>query len=516
MTSAMTDVTLDPDRTEPTTPLQQDDCGVVRAWLGPPPSPNPEDDLAPLNAHLAALRRSQTPPQQRAMILGQLYCRSLTILNALRPGFADVSLPLPPETRGTARRLQELLRSLAEDMLATPNIMDGHLIRGLRELQATLLQSSLYALSQHLLISDLIASPAETGVWPLLHNTYATARRLKVANIVPEGSSSTLRDLYHSTLLLGCAQPASLTSRELEFLAACLEQFADQIELAQDIPAAFSAAFWIDPAADAAAFPCSRKAPPSDRPVDYFSCTKLAKRLEKQLEALETGQTPREDLKLPDFAATPAGHGVLRRLVAYWGDPGKRRFPRRRQNQRTLLCAGLDNLWRLLQSHQETDVETSSWMITNESPEGYAVMHVSGQLGRLSVGEITAIRTETEADWKICIVRWALSESLVHFELGLQILATNAAPAFLARSSASNAPSQLSVLVLPRIPAIRDSEMMVVPSGALENQPPNHVLVIEQDNITVREIRSTHVNEQNSQVEVFSITPDTIPGDESF
>jgi hypothetical protein len=170
----------------------------------------------------------------------------------------------------------------------------------------------------------------------------------------------------------------------------------------------------------------------------------------------------------------------------------------------------------LLQNREEAGVETSSWMITNESPEGYAIMHVSGKPGRMAVGEVTAIRTEKETDWKICIVRWALSESQVHLELGLQILATNAVPAFLARSSESNAASGLSVLILPKIPAIRGSEMMVVPSGALDNQAPNHVLVFEQDNIAIREVRSTHVNEQNSQVEVFSITPDTSLDGESL
>lgn len=508
MTRAMTNVILDPDRNEPTTALQQDDLDALRAWPEALPSPNPEDDLAPLSAQLSALRSSQTPSQQRAMLMGQLYCRCIAIVDALRPRFADISLPLAHPIRVTTRRLQELLRSLAEDMLAAPNIMDGHLIRGLRELQATLLQNSLYALSQHLLLSNLIASPAETGVWPLLHKTYATARRLKVSTITPDGSSRTLQDVYHSALLLGCAQPASLTSGELEFLASYLEQFAEQIELLHGIPAELSAAFWINPMADAAAFSCARKGAPPDRAIEYFSCAKLARLFKEQLEALDAGQTPRE-LKLPDFAGTPAGRGVLRRLIAYWGDPGKRRFPRRHQNQRVLLSAGLENLWHLLQNGEQEGVETSSWMITNESPEGYAVMHVSGKPGRMAVGEITAIRTETETDWKICIVRWALSESQVHFELGLQILATNAVPAFLARSSESNAANQLSVLILPKIPAIRGSEMMVVPSGALENRTPNHVLVFERDNIAIREVRSTHVSEQNSQVEVFSITPDT-------
>ena len=51
---------------------------------------------------------------------------------------------------------------------------------------------------------------------------------------------------------------------------------------------------------------------------------------------------------LPGFAASPGGHGVLRRLATLWGHPAKRKFPRRRQSYRADLCSGLDRLWQLL------------------------------------------------------------------------------------------------------------------------------------------------------------------------
>ena len=509
----MTDSIQDPDRIKPLASLR-DELGVIAAWLDTPVPPDAADDLAPLLAHLATLRVSQTAPQQRALVQERLCRRSFSVMDALRPALTDASLPLPRHVRLLVRRLQELLRSLAEDILSTPNIMDGHLIRGLRELQAKLLGNCLYALSQHLLISDLVASPPGIGIWPLLHKTYATARRLKVAQIAPEASTCALQDIYHSALLLGCAQPASFTSREVEFVAEYLDRFANQIEWFHEAPEKLSATFWIDPAHDVAAFACARKSAPADRSVDYFSCEKLTELVRNQLVALGAGCSAL-DLNLPVFAETTAGRGVLRRLVAYWGDPDKRRFPRRRQNYRALLCAGLDSLWRLFHNDEEAKVETSNWMITNESPDGYAVMHVSGKPGRMSVGDVTAIRTESGTNWKICIIRWALSESPVHLELGLQILASKAVPAFLVQSSESNTPNRLSVLILPEVPAIHASEMMIVPSGALENRGLSHVLVFEKENIAVREVRNTGLDEQNSQIEVFSIAPEAIGNGES-
>ena len=230
--------------------------------------------------------------------------------------------------------------------------------------------------------------------------------------------------------------------------------------------------------------------------------------------ALGAGCSAR-DLNLPAFAETKAGRGALRRLVVCWGDPDKRRFPRRRQNSRVSLCVGLDNLWQLFQNGEEGGVETSSWMITNESPDGYAIMHVSGKPGRVLVGDVSAIRTEHGSDWKICIIRWALSESQVHFELGLQILATSAIPALLVQPGEFLPRQHLPVLVLPEIPTIRASEMMIVSSGKLENNSPSHVLIFERENIAVREVKSAGLDEQNGQIEAFSIEPDMLSNDES-
>jgi hypothetical protein len=481
------------------------------AWLDKPRPLNAADELTPLRGLLSALRASQVAPEQRAAALDHLYTRSMSVVTTLLPSLATVSFPVPRKTRQLIRGLQDLLATVAEDLLATLDDIDVLLIRGLRQetnfLDLTL-QKSLHALAQHLLISDLAASPASIGIWQQLHQTYDTACRLNLASDMPDGAAKPLQKTYYSAILLGCAQPASFSSREVNFVAAYLERFPDWIDSTSAKAAPTPAMFWIDPARDAPAVACSRKAPPPDAPVRFFSCDRLAALLKEQLAALEAGGDAQQ-LGLPDFAGTTAGRGVLRRLITYWGEPGKRRFPRRRQNYRAALCAGLGNLWTLFQEGDAALVETSSWMVTNESPDGYAVMHVSGKTGSMSVGDVTAIRTESSEDWQICIVRWALSENQEHLEFGLQILATHAVPAFLAVPADADDNGRLSVLILPEIPALRSTEMLVVPSGALGNQRKNFILVVEKDNLEVREVRSTRLDEQNSQIEVFSIEPDT-------
>lgn len=482
---------------------------AILAWLGAPTPLNSPDDLPALHSHLAALRASQLTPQQRAAVLERLYTRSMAVVTALLPSLTDVSLPIPRKTRQLIRSLQDLLRTLSEDLQATLCSIDDHLAQGLRQAQDLTLWRSLYALAQHLLISNLAASPAGVGIWQQLHQTYEIARRMGLVGNTPKGASCTLESVYYSTILLGCAQPASFTSREVHFVAAYLERFSDHIDSSNITSDRTSATFWIDPTHDAPAVACARKPPPPETPALYFSCDRLAALLKQQIAALKAGDTP-ELLNLPEFAGTPAGRGVLRRLVTYWGEPGKRRFPRRRQNYRAALCAGLDSLWRLFQEDDAAAVETSNWMITNESPDGYAVMHVSGKTGAMAVGDVTAIRTESGENWQICIVRWAQSENQEHLELGLQILATSAVPAFLALPAEASDRGRLSVLILPRVPPLRLTEMLVVPSGSMENQPKSFVLVVEKNHLELREMRSTGLDEQNSQIEVFSIERDIL------
>jgi hypothetical protein len=139
-------------------------------------------------------------------------------------------------------------------------------------------------------------------------------------------------------------------------------------------------------------------------------------------------------------------------------------------------------------------------------------MHVSGKTGKLRVGDITAIRTESGNDWQICLVRWALSENPEHLELGLQILAARAVPAILAlpsgnRNSENSHGRLLPVLILPEVPMLRPTETLIAPSGKLADHHDKFTLVIDQENIEVREVRATRLDEQTDSVVVFSIQP---------
>ncbi len=167
----------------------------------------------------------------------------------------------------------------------------------------------------------------------------------------------------------------------------------------------------------------------------------------------------------------------------------------------------------MLQTPDEmTSEDFSQWMITNESPDGYALMHLNGKAGRIRVGDIVALRTETDAGsserWQICLVRWAISENPEHIEIGLQVLAPEAIPALLAIPSDPGNKAQTSALILPELPPLRNEPVLVVPAGAIHD--PNHklLLLIERANLEIRQVRASGISEQTERVEVFTIETD--------
>ncbi len=449
------------------------------AWLDAPDLSNPEESLLALRDFLYHLRIGDTRPPQHAWILNRIYSLCILCIEKIIPDLVETPVPVPGKVRKTIRTMQEVLYVLAEQLLELHDKNDSQGQTDSAIAPDLALWRVLHSLSRHLLIGSLTASPPGTGIWRKLHQTYDLARQEGITRKTPAGTTRPLQDEYYAAVLLGCAQPASFTAREILFLDTYLERFSSQIDSNRDKPNHNPEMFWIDPALDAPATPCSRKPPPQETPVRYFSCGRLADLLANQLEALDSG-TEAKQLALPDFAATPAGRGVLRRLNSHWGDPGKRRFPRRRQNYRAQLCAGLKNIFQLFQK-EPVPAQASNWMIINESPDGYAVMHVSGKTRQITVGDVVALKTETGNNWQLCIIRWVLSENQEHLELGLQILSARAVAAHLALPPGTDGNACRPVLVLPATPTLRSEESLVVPSGMLAEHSKSLVLIIEKN-----------------------------------
>lgn len=446
-------------------------------WLTSPPDSDPSRELAVLAQHLAELGKTTIKAEQRNELLELLHWRALTAVSKLRPLLADITLPIPAAARSAARSAKTALEALAA----------AHADAAADAPTPALLLHALQALASHLLIGALAASPPGVGIWWQMHKLYAAA----AADASEPSTTKLIDEVYFRAQLLACTQPATLTARELTLVDAAIASIA----VLPDRPAApsidYTGLFWIDPAHDLSATAATRKTPPPNLAVRWFACDRSAIALTAIVDAIESGKKP-AIFALPEFAATPAGIATLRRVARCWDSPAKRRFHRRRQHLRASLLAGMGAVRELLRSGNGS---TSEWMITNESPEGCAAMHVAGPTGRIDIGDVVALRFDGEHNWQICVARWAQSENPEHLELGLQRLAPEAAAAILV------APELRAPALVFTTPGDPPRPTLLVAAGALGTSPKKAILLTERHNLDVRETTTGVCLEQTACIE---------------
>lgn len=483
----------------------------ILEWLALAHGQEETEELDPLYRQLLLLRETPIPTAQRIKLLDLLYSQAEKAVEAQRPTLQEVALPISRKLRQRIRLTLKLLETLTQDYFNTLAELFDPLGGTPSRTPQTTLRRLMYCVTWQIRINHLVAAPTGIGLWQQLHSAFRTARRLGVADLGGPRDGPSILQIYTNALLAAIAQPASFSPRELEFIAQYIEQNDTPLTLLDAPPHENTGIFWIDLEKDFPAHALIRRIPSADTKVLYFSCDRIAEKAREDLSLLKQ-DVKASALRLPAFAETKAGHGALRRLSSLWGQPAKRRFPRRRQSYRTHLCAGLSNLWQLFQTPEAEHAPLSEWMVVNESPEGYALMHMAGHTHRLRVGDVVglqAIRDHTDGPppWHVCIVRWALSENPEHIELGLQLLASHAIPAKITLPDNREA-RNLAALVLPEIQQPPRAQSLILPSGTLQNDKQRIIVLVEKHNLEIREVRATNLDEQTGLIEIFSVSPD--------
>lgn len=491
-------------------PLFQNVQKVLR-WLALGKHEPKKRHFDALREHLLVLRAEALPTPHHIKLLELIHTRKEMMFEGVLPLLHHTSLPIPRRIRGLVQSVQAVLENLAQDYMGClAELFDPDKKTPSQPPQITL-HRSITALSQHIFLSYLLIAPAQPGIWQSLHGAYLNACRLGLQKQSATPDGPTIEQVYKRILLIACAQPASFNSLELIFMADYVRQLDNKAPLLTTPPKEQTSVFWIRPDFDRPPQAIARRqVAPSDT-VFYFSCVAIADLTQHHLQAIMQGEHPSR-LHLPEFTGTAAGQSTLRRLSQAWGIPAKRRFQRRRQTSRGDMCIGIQNAWYLL-AHPEDPYclnNLTHWMITNESAQGYGVMHVSGKVDQLHIGDIVLLRPqEGQATWQVCVVRCAYSENAEHIELGLQVLSPQAQPAKAILPELANTAyqGQLPILLFPALPPLRPSRSIVVPAGFINPQRGQFVLMIEGENLQFNDVKATSLDEQTGRIEVFSITP---------
>lgn len=489
-----------------TTPLEYHDpagqaAAEILAWLSSPrPTAAEPGELLRL---LQLLDSAPLPPEPRQRFLDLIYSQALRLGESLAASLPQQALPLPRPLRQRTRQTAGLLALLARTYARRADAPEESAESRARSLWQAL-QASLWQLRT----DQRSAAPSEPGTWLQIHAIYRLARQQGTHRQPGPRGTASIEALYLQLVLAAIAQPTSFTPDEIDFIGHYLAQCLPLPSL-DTAPGNPPTTFWIDPDKDLPAQALVRRNPPPEAAILYLDCQALAANIGDHCRQLQQGASG-EQLGLPPGSTAFSLAATLRRLHQLWGEPARRRFPRRRQSYRASLLSGLEPLRRLARDGERV-AAGSEWMVINESPDGYALMHVSGDSSAVRVGDVVAIQAQREpeqgaAGWQACLIRWVVSDNPEHLEIGLQVLA----PQMLAAEIAGLA-QRTPALLLPEKPPLRPQAGLIVPAGSLPGQPERLLLLVEQGNLCVREVRPIRLDEQTASVEIFSVEPDHSP-----
>lgn len=460
-------------------------------WLGMK-SEDPLDDLIPLRRHLRAVIGMPLQPRVLLRLLDLFEPRIARIHKLVFPLLLDASTPLPRNLRILSQSLLDLHGNLAEGFLrVVQHAVDEGFQRPKRR-RDTLAARALHSLRRQYELSLRSASGTPPGFWKqinllLLANQQAPDTYLDSPNL----------QVMHLLLAIHAAQAEALTPREQEFLWRHAEHFASQVELSTTPPKKTEAWLWIDTNDDRAPTPANRRAPPSADGLLFYSCSALGKLTQASLDNL---------------TAPRAWRNVLHHAARRWLNPPQRRHNRKRGSYRIEVCPRLSSLWSLLNGDlvgQAAVQAINEWQVMNDSPAGYAAMHIAGDMPGLISGSVLGIRRNDKEPWSLCIVRWVRSENPEHLEMGLEVLAPHAKAVRIATASRPDAP--IPALLLPPISGINRGETLLTERGAYET---GTIALMQEEGgkLLVAECKPMPLVTQTSSIELFEFERVQHPG----
>lgn len=368
-----------------------------------------------INAHrLRVVARQELSERFHAVVTGW----QSTFESPLR----DARVPLTINDRASARLLDAMFIELA----ACYKILLVELSRrlfGLASSGRALLPvfRTMQLLAARMNLAYRLYASLPKGLWQEMHELYQFALRRGLAQRAPTELGDTPSSIYREALLAAFAEPQRLERTDLDRLMQLSKSHAQHTQITAwrgQSPGIGS--FIVRPSRDAPGsfFGPHRKPAPQQGDL-LFSCNALIARLEA------TPQT------------SPQDGALLRVLVKNWTSKPARQLNRLRTHARVDIYIGLDRIWHFLSGANE-ERGRGRWIVTNESRNGFALMHTGESAEHVEVGDIVGLHAGNGRSCHVCMVRWVLSDNPEHVEVGLEEISSFARAATLHGADSSS------------------------------------------------------------------------------
>ncbi|MCX7892398.1 MAG: hypothetical protein N2544_08555 [Burkholderiales bacterium] len=444
---------------------------AIPAWLARLP-----DDDAPaagraLLEELERLNGTRMRAATRQDAAELFLARANRILPALDGRLARATLPLSTDSRSAAAIAEELLVQLAYSYKLLL-VEQGRRLFGFASSGRALVPvvRAMQLLARRLQVGYRMYASNPKGVWSELHELYHFASRRGLAGKALPGETDTPASIYRNALLVAFSDPLKMMQGDLDRLNAYLERFGDLASLSpagQQRPG--QGLFLIKPQRDLPGYALAKRHHPMPQGHDLILNTlPLAERLLDQLAKLAAGERA-PTMGLPEDGDEPAFRDLMGRLVKHWGAVPNRRFTRLRTHARVEISVGLRGIWEFLERQGKPAPDGGEWLVTNESPRGFALLHLSGPIEPIRVGEVVGIRTRDSRTCHVCVVRWVLADKPDHLELGLEEIAPTARPVSIRKARDAESEPAEPVLLLPEVPSLNQAPALLAPLVPLDS-----------------------------------------------
>jgi hypothetical protein len=445
----------------------------VRNWLDEMQGAPTEEIVGSLAHRLAGMVAAQRNLHMRVKLIDTFDDIAQELLPPLEREIESATLPFSSQTQARALAADNLLKGLAAAYGGVAaNIEERKLAGGLIPLLQHALQHAIVSLRRRQLLAYRAYATPSGASWQQLHDFYRTAFRLGLLG--PSKSGHEIGHLYISTLLIAYADPGKFARTDLDILLDCATRAAALVrmrrhdnarEIQTGTPMFVVAHGDTDPGK-----PLVRVGHTGGTDSLYLDCSELSATIRSDIGAKTRLDMPHEWL-LPK-----ASLAMLRTLAGMWGAQPTRRYSRMRFKPRADLVIGLLDISLFLtgaayrRRRDDSSRRTprspaiSEWALVDESPDGFGVRYVKGDIGKIEVGDPVAIRPRESSQVQICLVRRVSNAGLGRYELGLQNISPQALVVEL--PATADKPRAKAVL-LPRMPAYGNAAGLLAMPGTL-------------------------------------------------
>lgn len=333
----------------------------AKAWFAGLPMANVGETARQIYHALVDFNRMQVPDMTRAKIAEGFREPIDYIRNSLEKHYFNAGFPLTPKGQKASRltlaldtELANAFKIITQDMLAAD---EEHFDRSLLIIS---LHRSLTYLTSLLYRSALIYAEWPERIWREIHTIYAYAslnhiHQMPVKNSVSDKRSSTIEELYKTSLILTTANPSQLRQSYIKWLFHHIPELIALVNVESfDEKALGPGRFYLDLGTDAPPShmpPASAKRRSTQRIVDFNGVLKQLRQDYEDAPWESTSRIHNVGDKLPK--------SLLQRLIQGWSQTTERQFSRTHLNFELRVITGLYNIHRALVHYSENSQERS-------------------------------------------------------------------------------------------------------------------------------------------------------------